>query len=70
MTTTKLQSIEAARLESVTGGCHKGGGAAPQMPPQQQAMINRPPTPMGPPPDDKVSIAVDAGTRQQQQVAG
>ena len=64
-TTTKLASIEAVSLETVTGGCHKGGGMPPQQ--QQQAMINRPPTPMGPPPDDKVDISVDAGVGAQSQ---
>jgi hypothetical protein len=64
-TTTKLASIEAVSLETVTGGCHKGGGGgAPQ---QQQQAFNRPPTPMGPPPDDKVDISVDAGVGVQSQ---
>jgi hypothetical protein len=70
MTTTKLASIEAVSLETVTGGCSKGGGRAPPQQ-QQQAMMNRPPTPMGPPQGDgKVDIAVDVnGVQQQQQVA-
>jgi hypothetical protein len=63
-TTTKLATLEAVSLETVTGGCHKGGGAPPQ---QQQQAFNRPPMPMGRPQDDKVDISVDAGVGVQSQ---
>jgi hypothetical protein len=64
-TTTKLAPLEAVSLETVTGGCHKGGGCPP--PQQQQQAFNRPPMPMGRPPDDKVEISVDAGVGVQSQ---
>jgi len=68
-TTTKLQSIEAARLDAVIGGCKKG---CPP-PQQQQQIVNNVPRPMGPPPgaggDGPVDIAVDVNGQTQTQAA-